>query len=156
MRTVVWSVLATLLVAAAGAAVAVASWNPSALQAPGSIETWAATRTKQWLISRAARGITPRATSAQGVMVGQMQFSAQCQQCHGIGGRAPSDIGRSMYPPAVDLGSPQVQAYSDAELFWIVKHGIRLTGMPGFGRTLSDDEIWPLVHYIRTLPSAKP
>lgn len=57
-----------------------------------------------------------------------------------------------MYPPAVDLGGADVQAWSDAEMFWIIKNGIRLTGMPGFGRALSDEEIWPLVHYIRTMP----
>jgi mono/diheme cytochrome c family protein len=47
-----------------------------------------------------------------------------------------------------------VQAYSDRELFWIVKNGIRLSGMPAFGKVESDEHIWNLVHYIRTLPAA--
>ena len=61
-----------------------------------------------------------------------------------------------MYPPAVDLGSAAVQAWSDRELFWIIKHGIRLTGMPGFGRELGDDEIRQLVAYVRTLAETRP
>jgi mono/diheme cytochrome c family protein len=56
-----------------------------------------------------------------------------------------------MYPRASDLTSPAVQGYSDSELFWIVKNGIRLSGMPAFGKVESDEHIWNLVHYLRTL-----
>lgn len=156
MRRIVWSVLGTLALLGVAGGVAVATWNPSALEQPGAIETWAATRAKRWLIGREARGIAAPVASESSVNVGQMQYAAQCQACHGIGGRTPTEIGRGMYPPAPDLGAAQVQRYADAELFWIIQHGIRLTGMPGFGRTLSDEEIWPLVHYLRTLPSAEP
>jgi mono/diheme cytochrome c family protein len=62
-----------------------------------------------------------------------------------------------MYPRASDLTSLEVQQYSDRELFWIVKNGIRLSGMPAFGRVESDEHIWNLVHYVRTLrESARP
>lgn len=54
-----------------------------------------------------------------------------------------------MYPRAPDLGSAGVQQWSDPELFWIIKYGIRLTGMPGFAKIHSDEEIWYLVHYVR-------
>jgi mono/diheme cytochrome c family protein len=56
-----------------------------------------------------------------------------------------------MYPRASDLTSPAVQGYSDGELFWIVKNGIRLSGMPAFARVESDEHIWDLVHYLRTM-----
>jgi mono/diheme cytochrome c family protein len=56
-----------------------------------------------------------------------------------------------MYPRASDLTSLGVQQYSDRELFWIIKNGIRLSGMPGFGKVESDEHIWDLVNYIRTL-----
>jgi mono/diheme cytochrome c family protein len=58
-----------------------------------------------------------------------------------------------MYPRAADLGSAEVQRYSDRELFWIVKNGIRLSGMPAFGKVESDEAIWDLVRFVRTLPS---
>jgi len=56
-----------------------------------------------------------------------------------------------MYPRTIDLSSPEIQQWSDAELFWIIKNGIRLSGMPGFGKTKSDEQIWHLVHYVRSL-----
>jgi mono/diheme cytochrome c family protein len=80
-----------------------------------------------------------------------MLYTGSCANCHGLGGRAPTDIGRWMYPRSPDLGSPAVQQWSDAELFWIIKHGIRLSGMPGFGKIHSDEQIQHLVHYVRTL-----
>jgi len=127
----------------------------SALEPPGRFETWASTRVKRWLIGRAASGLAvtlpddPRALAA-----GEMRFRGECAPCHGTDGRSLSDIGRGMHPRAVDLGSPAVQSWSDPELFWIIKHGVRLTGMPGFGRALDDEEIRALVAYVRTLPRA--
>ena len=61
-----------------------------------------------------------------------------------------------MYPRAADLQSPKVQSYSDSELFWIVKNGIKLSGMPGFGKVEPDDHVWDLVLYVRTLPKSGP
>src|SRR5882762_4961555 len=62
--------------------------------------------------------------------------------------------GRWMYPRATDLTSKEVQSYSDQELFWIIKNGIRFTGMPAFGKLETPDHIWGLIKYVRTLPSA--
>jgi len=61
-----------------------------------------------------------------------------------------------MYPRASDLTSREVQDYSDRELFWIVKNGIRLSGMPAFGKVESDEHIWNLVNYVRTLRASGP
>jgi mono/diheme cytochrome c family protein len=49
-----------------------------------------------------------------------------------------------MYPRVFDLGSPDVQGMSDRELFWVIKNGIRLSGMPGFAKIKSDEQIWEL------------
>jgi mono/diheme cytochrome c family protein len=61
-----------------------------------------------------------------------------------------------MYPRASDLTSPDVRKYSDRDLFWIVKNGIRFSGMPAFGKLESDEHIWNLVHYVRTLRVSGP
>jgi mono/diheme cytochrome c family protein len=58
-----------------------------------------------------------------------------------------------MYPRAANLVSPETQRYTDRELFWIVKHGIRFSGMPAFGKVETEEHIWNLVHYTRKLPS---
>jgi mono/diheme cytochrome c family protein len=124
----------------------------SALEEPGPFESWAATRAKHWLVGRAARSLEPNIPAGDTAMaIGEMRFRGECAPCHGNDGRRPTDIGRGLYPRAVDLGSPAVQAWSDRELFWIVKHGVRLTGMPAFGAALDDDEIGALVAYVRSL-----
>lgn len=77
--------------------------------------------------------------------------------CHGMDGRRATDAGRWMYPRAADLTSKGVQSYSDRELFWIIKNGMRWSGMPAFAKVESDEHIWDLVLYLRTLPeTAKP
>lgn len=123
----------------------------STLNDPSPLELYAATKAKRWLVARSARGIQPSPAGPQDVVLGGMQFRARCASCHGLDGRTPTDIGRALYPRVADLGSTDIQQWSDAELFWIVKNGIRLSGMPGFGKMLTDEEIWPLVRYIRSL-----
>jgi mono/diheme cytochrome c family protein len=125
----------------------------SALDDPGPMETYLATKVKLWTVSRSARGPLSQAPpdNDSSVSIGQMIYGGECASCHGTDGRMPTGVGRWMYPRAVDLGSREVQQWSDAELFWIIKHGIRLSGMPGFGRTRSDEQIWHLVHYVRSL-----
>lgn len=154
-RTVIF--FASPLIGVALAGVSFAMWfDLSALPEPGSLESYMATEGKRWLVyreSHSARSQEPSATS-ESLENGQMIFGAQCADCHGIDGRTPTDIGRALYPRAPDLGAAEVRHWSDPELFWIVRNGIRLSGMPGFGRQLSSQEIWDLVHYVRSLQTS--
>jgi mono/diheme cytochrome c family protein len=130
-----------------------------ALQEPGHLETVITTRAKHILIGRSSReGIPSAPTNLQAsIEEGDKRFGTECAACHGLDGHTPTDAGRWMYPRAANLTSPEVQQYSDRELFWIVKNGIRLSGMPAFGRVESDEHIWNLAHYVRTLGgSARP
>jgi mono/diheme cytochrome c family protein len=56
-----------------------------------------------------------------------------------------------MYPPAMDLTSPHVQQWSDADLFWIIHNGIALTGMPSWQSTISVTDTWKLAQFIRAI-----
>ncbi len=146
--------LAIVALLVVGALVFAFTFNLSALEAPGETETWLATQAKRWLVARAVRAEPPPPApewSQLSVASGYMQYGGSCATCHGPDGRAPRQLGLSMYPPVPGLGSPQVQEYTDAELFWIIKHGVRHSGMPGFGRIHSDEDIWHLVHYVRSL-----
>lgn len=152
-RKVLPVVLVALLLILAGAAFAAYQFSLSALNEPGRAETYLATQAKLWFVSRAARKGVPAGpvNDDSSVVVGGMIFRGECASCHGIEGRKPTPIGRWMYPRTLDLGSPEVQQWSDAELFWIIKNGIRLSGMPGFAKIHSDKEIWNLVQYVRSL-----
>ena len=129
-----------------------------ALQEPGHVETFLATLVKHLLVRRSSsEGIPPAPTNLQAsIEEGDKVYATDCSMCHGSDGHTPTDSGRWMYPRAADLTSPEVQQYRDRELFWIVKNGVRLSGMPAFGRVESDEHIWNLVHYLRTLPRSAP
>lgn len=158
MRKTRWLILVVLLVAIGGAVYALSRFSLSALEEPGRFETYAATKAKIWLVRRAARETLPPAPAndATSVAIGQMSYTGECASCHGTSGHKPTDVGRWMYPRTIALDSPEVQQWSDAELFWIIKHGIRLSGMPGFGKIHSDDRIWHLVHYVRSVAKPQP
>jgi mono/diheme cytochrome c family protein len=127
----------------------------TALPEPGPLETRIANQAKQLVIRRASRqGIPPRPLDTNAsVETGGTHYGLDCSICHGVDGRAQTPSGRWMYPRATDLTSEQVQSYSDQELFWIIKNGIRFTGMPAFGKMETPDHIWGLVNYVRTLPN---
>ncbi len=143
-----------LLCLLAGTFFAATRLNLTALNEPGSFETYAATRAKHWIIARSTRREAISNSSRNGgagVVDGEKVFGAECASCHGMTGRTPTDPGRWMYPRAADLGSASVQRYSDAELFWIIKNGIRLSGMPAFAKVETEDTMWNLVRYVRML-----
>ena len=154
-----WILAAVLIVVLSGLVVifAFTQFDLSALQEPGQVETFLATQAKRILIyknSRSGIPLPPKDLQAS-LEQGETLYGTDCAMCHGSDGHTLTDNGRWMYPRASDLTSPSVQQYSDPELFWIVKNGIRFSGMPGFGKVESDEHIWDLVRYIRTLPGKK-
>jgi mono/diheme cytochrome c family protein len=158
MKRLVWIAITVLTLLLIVGGVMASQFNVSSLPEPDKTETFIASKAKHYLVRRASRvGIPPPLTEMQaGITEGDKLFGTECSECHGDNGRRPTDAGRWMYPRAADLGSVEVQNYSDRELFWIVKNGVRLSGMPAFGRVESDEHIWNLVHFVRTLPNANP
>ncbi len=153
MRRKLWVIVFILVILAAAAIYAVASMSISALPEPGVLETTLASSAREWLISRAARGPLPAApvNDVSSLAAGRSLFGMGCATCHGQDGRTPTPVGKSMYPRVPDLGSLDAQEMSNAEIFWIIKNGIRLSGMPGFANMNSDEQIWQLTYYVRSL-----
>lgn len=145
-------VLIAIAVIVVAGIIAASRFNLSALPEPGRFEVYVATKGKHFLVRARSRDGVPGepASSPASVDEGDTLFGTDCAACHGANAHTPTDAGRWMYPRAADLTSPEVQSYSDRELFWIVKNGIRLSGMPAFGRVEPDEHIWDLVHHLRT------
>lgn len=101
---------------------------------------------------RAPKTSNPVAPSPESLRTGLEHYRGMCVTCHGAPGVDASDIGNGLNPPAPDLTLSKVQARTDGELFWLVSHGIRMTGMPAFGPTHEEDEIWKIVAFLRHLP----
>lgn len=154
-----WILAAVLIVVLSVVVVifAFTQFDLSALPRPGKAETFIATQAKRILIYKNSRSGVPSPPHdlQASLKQGETLYGTDCTMCHGSDGHTLTDNGRWMYPRASDLTSPSVQQYSDPELFWIIKNGIRFSGMPGFGKVESDEHIWDLVRYIRTLPGKK-
>ena len=84
------------------------------------------------------------------VLSGVEHYAAHCAVCHGAPGVPKGDIGLGLYPPPPDLAKV-ASLYRPAELFWILKHGIKMTGMPAWSDH-SDEELWATVAFLQRLP----
>jgi mono/diheme cytochrome c family protein len=82
-------------------------------------------------------------------------FRAHCVQCHGAPGVAPEPFALGLTP----LPTPLARSGKDrspAELFWVVKHGIKMTGMPAWEFRLPEEDIWSVVAFLKQLPLLSP
>jgi len=152
---IVWTIVVLVAVVIV---IVLMHFNLSALPEPGRLETRAADLSKGFLIRRATRqGIPPRPLDIKAsIAAGGSHYGLDCSVCHSDDGRGQTPAGEWMYPRAADLTSKRVQNYSDPELFWIIQNGIRFSGMPAFGKVETEDHIWDLVNYVRTLPRNLP
>lgn len=85
---------------------------------------------------------------------GAHHYFPMCEGCHAGPGVDPSELAEGLYPPPPSLH--EEEEWSDAELFWIVKNGIKASGMPAYGGSHSDEELWGIVAFARTLPGMTP
>jgi mono/diheme cytochrome c family protein len=129
------------------------SFDVAATRTPGRLEETVATFALDRSIARHAPAAhNPLSDSLSASRAGLATFRRSCVACHGAPGVDPTDFGASLNPPAPGLTLPRVRKRPDGELFWIVRNGIRMTGMPAFGPTHSDREIWEIVTLVRHLP----
>jgi mono/diheme cytochrome c family protein len=122
---------------------------------PGTLET----NTVQWAKHNITVGgkhtRNPVSATADNVETGKRIFGYYCVVCHGRDGQSTGvPFATNMSPPIPSLASANVQRYDDGQLKWIVENGISLSGMPASKGTLTDDEMWHIVVYIRHLPPA--
>jgi mono/diheme cytochrome c family protein len=86
---------------------------------------------------------------------GFREYDEMCVCCHGAAGKEASDIGKGLNPPPPNLAEAS-ERWTNAELFWIVKNGIKMTGMPAFAPTHQDAQIWNIVGLFVASPVCQP
>ena len=154
MRCIVASTLiAGLIVLLGGLAFIYAGSYDVAATAPHwQITHWVMETARLRSIKTHAAGIQapPGLGDPAKILIGVEHFAAHCAVCHGAPGVPKGDIGQGLYPPPPDL-SKASQLYSPAELFWIVRNGIKMTGMPAW-IDHSDEELWAIVAFTKKLP----
>jgi mono/diheme cytochrome c family protein len=98
---------------------------------------------------------------AERVRRGAGNYAAMCAECHLRPGLRDSEIRKGLYPAPLDLANDGEAEKRDGATskarYWVIKHGIKGTGMAAWGRAgLTDDDIWNLVAFLQVLPSMAP
>ena len=127
----------------------------SARPQPSRLESITARTLRSIAIRSRVSGITNPVPASEAVIKeGLEHFADHCAVCHGNDGSGDTEMGHGLYPRAPDMRLPATQNLSDAELFYIIENGVRLTGMPAWSTGTKDGETssWHLVHFIRQLP----
>lgn len=120
---------------------------------PGRTETAVANWTKHHVTIGGKRLNNPVVTTPQAIADGRQAFTSYCMVCHGLDGQNTGvPFAASISPSVPSLASAEVQAYTDGQIFWIIKNGIYPSGMPPSTGEYSDEDMWQMVLYIRHLP----
>jgi len=121
---------------------------------PGLVN-WALLHVRMASVDRHARETTTlKLEDAETVRSGARAFATRgCTNCHGAPGVNWQKFSEGLQPDPPDL-KDVVKEREPAELFWVVKHGIKMTAMPSFGAIgVPDNEIWTIVAFLKKLPN---
>lgn len=149
------TIIILVILFAAGSFVYIYSgtYNIAASKPHTGITEWVLEKTKERSVKFHSRDITPPRLDGESLIKeGFNHYDSMCSGCHGAPGSEPAE-GFNPAPPAL---AEEAGKYSPAELFWIIKNGIKMTGMPEFGSTHSDDELWGVVAFTAKLPDISP
>ena len=116
-----------------------------------------ATTMERSVKSRAGDIDVPDLSSEEMIREGAEHYMRMCQGCHGFPGRERSGRANRLEPAPPHLyEKEEIEEWSPAEQFWITKNGIMMTGMPAWGVSHSDEELWNIVAFLRKLPEMSP
>lgn len=150
-----WITIALAAAVAAIGATAVAVSGVIGITASGG--HWSVTETflhfskRRSVVTHALRIAEPPLDDPALIMRGAGQYDLGCRPCHGATAGDIPRLARTMLPPPPDLNE-RIHLWRPRELFYIVKHGIKLTGMPAWPSQQRDDEVWAMVAFLRRLP----
>lgn len=156
--TIAMTVVLTLVVlaVAGGAALYAGVYDVAATREHSAIGQWILDVGKERSIAARADEVPPGPPADSALLAeGFEHYRAMCVVCHGAPGVERSEIGEGIMPMPPDLAEEGAELES-SELFWVVKNGIKLAGMPAFGPTHSDAELWGIVRFVEQLATMSP
>jgi thiosulfate dehydrogenase len=126
---------------------------------PGRLETWMAHASLNATLAREApKGPHPVTLTEENLLLGVRLYAQNCAVCHGSakGAASSSPIAKGLYQEPPQLATDGVEDDPEGVTFWKIKHGIRLTGMPSFGHSASDLQIWTLALFLKQMDKLPP
>jgi mono/diheme cytochrome c family protein len=152
-RRLAWLLAIIVVLVAIGlAGVYSGVFNVSAMYPDRALVSWVMGTTMDHSVARHAAGITvPPLDDPAMVRLGFQHYREMCVACHGAPGVEIAEVGQGLNPDPPELVE-SVGDWKPNELFWITKNGVRMTGMPAWGVTHSDEKIWAIVAFMQGLP----
>lgn len=154
--TIIASIVILLLVAAAAGALYVrsAAFDIAATAEHGPVTERLFRTVRRHAVARGARDIEerlPESLDGDALAGAALAYDDMCAACHAPPGRDPTVLARGLNPTPPDLAE-LVERRTPEQLFWVAKNGIRMTGMPAWGVTHSDADLWQVIAFVRMFP----
>jgi mono/diheme cytochrome c family protein len=100
-------------------------------------------------------GAPPALDDASLITMGAEHYSEMCTGCHLAPGKSETEVRAGLYPKPPELAKSGMKRTPE-QAFWIIKHGLKMTGMPAWGATHDDRSIWAMVAFLQKLPKLSP
>lgn len=149
-------VLATIAILVAGAVAAFAVFVGSgaynfAADEPhtSAVSSLLETMRERSIKTRAGGVQAPDLSDKKRIVQGAGNYNAMCVSCHLAPGMAESELSKGLYPAPPDLSKEKVEP---GYAFWVIKHGIKASGMPAWGKSMSDEYVWNMAAFLQELP----
>ena len=172
MKFLKYSIGVAVIAALGGLAFLYSGVYPMGADVPHNALTyWALETLRERSVARASRDIeVPALVDPQMLLSGGADYNEMCSGCHSKPGKTASDISAGLYPQPPNLtqgadahghehGVDETQVdgrATAARQFWVIKHGIKASGMAAFGPTHDDERIWAMVAFLQKLPTLSP
>lgn len=143
--------LLVLLAAIALTVVLTGAYNVAATDRHETPVAWALETTRIRSVQGQAAALDAPALTPTMVTAGAGEYKTMCEHCHGGVGKDAASWAVGMAPNAPPLAKA-AEDWTAEEVFWMVKHGLKMTGMPAFGPTHDDATMWNITAFVKALP----
>jgi thiosulfate dehydrogenase len=124
---------------------------------PSALERWYARAALNAAVKRGApKSDNPVPATPQNLLAGMHLYNQNCAVCHGRSDGAPSSVAQGLYQRPPQFGKHGVEDDPAGETYWKVDHGIRLTGMPNFEKTLTEKQKWQVTLFLQKMNQLPP
>ncbi|MGE0370687.1 MAG: cytochrome c [Gammaproteobacteria bacterium] len=132
------------------------AYNVAATERHTSFVRWALDTTFENSVKRRAADIVPPdSITPEMITAGAVSYKAMCQHCHAGPGIERDEWASGMLPQPPHLTEAAAE-WTLQQVFWLVRHGVKMSGMPAFGPTHDDQAIWSIAAFVKELPAMTP
>ncbi len=148
------SVTAAVLLLGGAAAAALFAWSGAynfAADDPhtAAVGAFIETMRERSIETRAAKLSPPDLGDEHRIVQGAGNYAAMCVGCHLAPGMGESELSKGLYPGPPNLSKEKVDA---RHAFWVIKHGVKASGMPAWGKSMGDEYVWNMAAFLQKLP----